>query len=417
MMKEATLRDTQEKKAQRLFRSLARNPFYQHKLASCFPFPLENALAIMPALPFTTKREIEEDVRAHPPFGTNLSHPLEAYTRFCQSSGSQGTPVPSLDTAADWAAMLDVWDEVFEQAGIAASARILFAFSFGPFLGFWTAFEAATRRGNLVIPSGGLQSEARLQLLARFEVEVLCCTPTYALRLGNLLREQPEHLRQQIQVRSILVAGEPGGSIAATRERIHQLWGARVHDHHGMTETGPVTYEVADRPGSLVVHEASFHAEVLNSNDLEVALGESGELVLTTLDRIGRPLIRYRTGDLVRKGAPWHGRLCLDGGILGRIDDMIIVRGVNIYPSAIEAVLRRFSEIAEYQVRPTTRAEMVELEVLIEILEHVADPEAIVDQASSALYDAFSLRIAVSQAPPNSLPRSDFKSRRWLLKR
>jgi phenylacetate-CoA ligase len=363
-------------------------------------------------VPFTTKPDILADRRAHPPFGSNFTDPPSRYTRFCQTTGTQtGEPLMVLDTPASWEAMLACWRTVFKASGVKAGDRIFFAFSFGPFLGFWTAFEAAAL-DCMVIPGGGLSSQARLEMMARTEASVLCCTPTYALRLGENIGVSSGVGIDQIKVRRIIVAGEPGGSLPTVRARLKELWrGAKIFDHHGMSEVGPVSYEDPDRPASLCVIEDAYLAEIINpQTGAEVGDGEEGELVLTTLDRVSCPLLRYRTGDWVCKHRVGE-KLYLEGGVLGRTDDMAVVRGVNLYPSAIENVVRRFSEVAEFQVEHRKRDAMDEIELLVE-LEPGVDEE-VLDRLQGRLRDTLSLRIPVRSSPPGSLPRFDFKARRW----
>ncbi len=358
---------------------------------------------------FTEKQDLVDDREAHPPFGSNLTFPLDAYSRFCQTSGTTGRSLAWADTAESWQAMLDCWKRVHQAAGLTSpSERLFFAFSYGPFLGFWTAFEAAIQLGFLSIPGGGMRSEARLQMMQRFDVTALCCTPTYALRLGNLARSLGlafPHLK------ALMVAGEPGGSLPEVRQRLTDLWGAqvRVFDHHGLTETGPVSHEDFDCPGRLLVMEEAFLAEVLDpETGREVDEGETGELILTTLHRTACPLFRYRTGDLVRKQLT--PQLALDGGILGRIDDMVLVRGVNVYPGAVERIVRRIPEIEEYRVIQTTRDEMVELRLEVES----EGNGELVSALEDALWDQFQLRIPVSSVAPGTLPEQEFKAKRWL---
>src|SRR5260221_9815246 len=180
--------------------------------------------------------------------------------------------------------------------------RIFFPFSFGPFLGFWAGFEGANRMGNLCIAAGGMSSSARLNLLLENRATVVCCTPTYALRLAEVAAEQKIDLAASA-VRAILVAGEPGGNIPATRRRIETAWGARVVDHWGMTELGPLAIESLDEPGGLYLLETECIAEIIDPQSGEtVPDGTEGELVITNLGRVGSPLIRYRTGDRVRAG-------------------------------------------------------------------------------------------------------------------
>lgn len=363
-------------------------------------------------VPFTQKSELLDDRLQHPPFGTNLTRPFEQYTRFCQTSGtSSGQPMAWLDTVDSWEAMLACWRRVFVGADLVRGRdRIFFAFSFGPFLGFWTAFESAAR-DYLVIPGGGLSSQARLETMARYGATTLCCTPTYALRLGEMIGEASGVERLALRVNKILVAGEPGGSIPEVRARIEQLWDARVYDHHGMTEVGPVSYEITRQPRDLILIEEAYLAEVIDpQTGLEVPEGGHGELVLTTLDRAACPLLRYRTGDWVKKREK-AGRIVLEGGVLSRVDDMVVVRGVNVYPSAIEAVVRQFPDIIEYMVEQKKEDAMDEIEVLIEAPADLAP--RLLKRLESRLRDTFSLRIPVRLADSGSLPRHEFKARRW----
>ena len=394
------------------------NAFYRDRLAKAALGEAPTLAEFVAKMPFTSKMDLVWDREEFPPYGSNLTYPIGRYSRFCQSSGTTRGPLPSLDTAESWSAMLDCWDRVYEAAGVGPGEKIFFAFSFGPFLGFWTAFESATRRGNLSIPGGGLSSKARLQAMVAHEVEVLCCTPTYAMRLGELFAAHANDETATYRLKKIVVAGEPGGSLPEVRRRLSDLWkGARVFDHHGMTETGPVTYEHPDKPLALCVIEEAYFAEIIDrENQTEVAPGHKGELVLTTLTRTACPLLRYRTGDLVEKAyfAPEGASsgLCLEGGILGRVDEMVVIRGVNVYPTAVEKIIRGFPEVVEFQVVQTTRQSMAELEVMIEA-EAKARPD-LAERVQRELADAFTLRIPVKMVEAGELPRYEFKSRRWV---
>lgn len=358
---------------------------------------------------FTHKQDLAMDQAAHPPHGSNLTQPLALYSRFCQTTGTTGQPLVWLDTAQSWDWMLGNWARIYRGAGVNAADRVYFAFSFGPFLGFWTAFEAAARLGCLCIPGGGLSSAARLRVIVHQRATVLLCTPTYALHLAETAAAERIDLRESA-VKKIIVAGEPGGGVPHVRERIAAGWnGARVLDHYGMTETGPVAFEALDRPGELRVIEDSYFAEVVEPETGRPApVGSVGELVLTPLGRTDSPLLRYRTGDLVKAVRGKHG-LVLEGGIIGRADDMIVVRGVNIYPSAVDAVVRAVPEIVEYRVEVFQRGTMTEIEIEIES----ADDDATA-KLQRGLTQAFSLRIPVRRVPANSLPRFEMKARRWV---
>lgn len=371
-------------------------------------------------LPFTRKQELVDDQAAHPPYGTNLTFPLERYTRFNQTSGTTGAPLRWLDTPESWNWMADNWVEVFRASGVHPGDRIFYAFSFGPFLGFWTAFDAGQRLGCLCLPGGGMSSPARLRTLLENEVTVLCCTPTYALRLGEVAEEEGIALAAS-RVRAILLAGEPGASIPATRSRIEAYWsGAKVYDHHGMTEVGPVSIPCPARPDTLHILEASYLPEVISlETGQSAAPGEIGELVLTNLGRTGSPLLRYRTGDLVRCHSEMPcacGRydLALEGGILGRVDDMVIVRGVNLHPTALEKIVREFAGVAEYRVELSVARAMQEIVLQIEPTSDCSDRNALAHGIESALRAAFHLRIPVHLVSPGTLPRFELKAKRWV---
>jgi len=403
------------------------NPFYTQKFSQAGLSATVTCLdKFSEKFPFTTRREIAEDQRAHPPYGTNLTFPLERYTRFHQTSGTTGAPLRWLDTPESWDWMVGNWTEILRAAGAAAQDRVFFAFSFGPFIGFWLAYEAAEHLGCLCIPGGGLSSAARLRIMIDNGATILCCTPTYALRLAEVAAEEKIDLRRA-RLTTLIVAGEPGGSIPALRARLQQLWqGARVFDHHGMTETGPVTHECPQRPGVLHVLEPAYFAEIIDpTSGKAVAPGQRGELVLTTLGRVGSPLLRYRTGDLV-KAIPQPatlspqpcacGRhtLALEGGILARTDDMVIVRGVNIYPSAVEDLIRACGDVAEYQVTLSQAHSLAELEVKIEPTTSCPDSNALVHRLEKSFQDAFALRVPVTAVGPGSLPRFEMKAKRWV---
>ena len=396
------------------------NVFYSRKLRTT---GLDSGVASLEEFsrraPFTLKQELVDDQVRNPPYGSNLTFPLERYTRFNQTSGTAGEPLRWLDTPESWSWMLDNWALVYEAAGVTAGARIFFAFSFGPFLGFWTAFESATRLGCLCIPGGGMRSAARLRTIIDTGATVLCCTPTYAIHLAEVADEEKIDLAA-VRVRTILVAGEPGGSIPATRAHIEKLWrGARPVDHHGMTEIGPVSYECPRRPGRLHVIDSSFFAEVIDpQTGLAVGPGDVGELILTNLGRAGSPLLRYRTRDLVQRGP--EGRcecgtynLSLEGGILGRTDDMVVVRGVNVYPSAVEDILRACDGVAEYRVEIRTERSLPELRIQVEPRPG-QDTASLEHRLETALRNALSLRVSVSSVAPGDLPRFEMKARRWV---
>ena len=393
------------------------NPFYSNKLAGC---PAVTDLAgYSKIIPFTTRHELVKDRLANPPYGTNLTFPLEAYVRCHQTSGSTTVPIRWLDTAYTWNCIVENWVQILSVAGITPKDRFFFAFSFGPFLGFWSALEAVVKLGYFCFPGGSMSSLARLQAILDNGITVVCCTPTYAQHLGEVARDKQVDLSKS-RVRLFIVAGESGGSVPATRARIERLWpGATVFDHHGMTEVGPVTYQCPSASGVLHVLESAYLPEVIHPRSgTAVEPGQTGELVLTTLDRVGSPLLRYRTGDLVKpraRGTCVCGRqeLAFEGGILGRSDDMVVVRGVNVYPSLIEEIVRAHTGVVEYRVQLDSRQAMTDLSLDVEI----SQPEISADlknQLEHSLKTALNLRVPVQIVPAGSLPRFEMKAQRWI---
>jgi phenylacetate-CoA ligase len=408
------LSDHQRQRLQALLKEiLPRNAFYARKFVGAA------ATDPLAALPFTTKAELLADQAEHPPYGQVLTYPGSRYCRLHQTSGTSGKPLRWLDTPESWNWLLGCWKQMFRLAGVHAGDRLFFPFSFGPFLGFWTAFDAATRLGYLAMPAGGMSSVARLRFLLENEGTVIFCTPTYALRLAEAAQEEGIQLTGS-SVRALIVAGEPGGSIPATRQRIETAWGARIFDHCGMTELGAAGIECQANPAGLHIVESEYIAEVLDVNTHQpVPPGQPGELVMTNLGRWGSPLIRYRTGDIVRVDP--RPCLCgssflrLEGGILGRTDDMIHLRGNNLYPSALEAIIRRFPEVAEYRVEVDQAGTLADLRIELEAQANVAE-QSLAERVARAIRDELLFRADVRTVPRGALPRYEMKARRVQVK-
>ena len=398
-----------------------RNRFYTRKLdAAGLDRDTVLTLADVSALPLTTKEELAADQAAAPPWGTAQTEPLDRYTRYHQTSSTTGRPLRWLDTNESWQWVVDCWRSVFRAARVGRGDTIFFPFGFGPFLGFWSAFDAGAQLGALCVPAGGMSSETRLQLLDTLRPDVVCCTPTYALRLVEVARDTGVDLVGG-RTRAIVVAGEPGGSIPATRAQIEQGWGARVIDHHGLTEVGPVSFECWDTPGALHLNECQFICELLDpAGDTPVAPGEPGELVVTNLGRTASPVIRYRTRDIVRRReAPCScGRTLaqIDGGILSRADDMVCVRGVNVYPAAIEAVVRQVPEVAEFRSTVSAAEPLHELTIEIELTPRGGDPKVVATRVAQVVREAMGLTVPVRPVEAGTLPRFELKARRFVVK-
>lgn len=395
---------------------LPANRFYAEKFRDARPSALSD-LDDFRLLPFTTKAELVADQRNAPPYGTNLTRPPEAYTRLHQTSGTTtGQPLCWLDTPNSWSAMLDIWAVVYRKLGVTTADVLFFPFSFGPFLGFWSGFEGAARVGYRVLSGGGMTSTARLRFLLEHRATVVFATPTYAFHLTEVAAKEGIRLRDSA-VRFLVVAGEPGGNIAGTRARIEEGWGAKVIDHYGLTEVGPVSLELPTEPGGMDVLDEACFAEVIDPTTLEpTTTGEVGELVLTNLYRTASPLVRYRTGDLVRRAAGVHTKTRLEGGILGRADEMFHVRGNNVYPAAIEAIVRRFPEVAEYRIVVDQSGPLTDLCLEVEPLTNMNGP-ATAAAIRRAIQDELLFRADVTAVSPGALPRFEMKAKRLVTKR
>jgi phenylacetate-CoA ligase len=376
------------------------NRFYAEKLARVVCLPLAS-LEDLSRLPFTFKDELVT-APAGDEFAANLTYPVDRYVHYHHTSGTHGRPLPVLDTAEDWQWWIDCWQFVLDAAEVEPGERAFLAFSFGPFIGFWSAHDALVARGVLAIPGGGMNTLARVELLRRTQANVLLCTPSYALRLAEVARQNRID-PASLHVRRIIVAGEPGGSVPALREQIEGAFSARLIDHAGASEVGP--WGCGDRAG-----RGLFVAEFLSlATGGKAADGELAELVITSLGRYGSPVLRYRTGDVVRPR--FGGRdvqfTFLEGGLLGRADDMLIVRGVNVFPSSVEQILRAFPEVVEFRVTVVKQGSLDAL--VVEIEDRLSDP----DRVARELQIRLGLKVDVRCVPLGSLPRFEGKGKRF----
>ncbi len=375
---------------------LATNPFWRARLHDV------RGWDDFERLPLTTKAELLADQRDHAPFGTNLTYPLDRYVRLHQTSGSSGDkPLRCLDTEESWDWWLRIWaGHVYRAADVTAADRVFFAFSFGPFIGFWSAFGGAQQLGALCISGGAMTSEQRVRSLVDLGATVLLSTPTYALRLADVAEKLGVDL-SAAGVRTTIHAGEPGASIPATRAAIEAAYSASCFDHTGMTELGPTGHSCTQRDGVHLI-ETEFIFEV----------APDGELIATNLGRWGMPLIRYRTGDRVvgsrepcSCGSPF---LKVVGGIQGRVDDMFTVRGVNLYPSQVEDIVRRYPQVTEFVIEHRRERQMDEVSLLLET--SVAGFSA--DRLEADLRQALGVRLGCRIVATGTLPRSELKSKR-----
>jgi phenylacetate-CoA ligase len=411
------LRDVQGQKLQHLTSALGRNAFYRDKLGASGIAPSNvKSIEALSALPFTTKSELLDEQRAHPPFGRLLTYPLSRYRYFHQTSGTSGRPLKCVDTEEDWEWWRRCWSYVYRSAGVGERDTVFCAFSFGPYLSHWAGISGAWSVGALCISGGGMSSEQRLRTILDNRCTVLLCTPTYALHLAETARERGIDLGSSA-LRISIHAGEPGASVPNVRKLIQDSFGTTCFDHAGATEVGAWAFDCGFGEGSIHLNEAEFIFEVVEpESGNPLTDGQRGELVITNLGREGMPLLRYRTGDLVEMTADpcacGRHMARIKGGVLGRADDMLIVRGVNVYPSTIDNLVRGIPGVAEYEVEIRRVRGMDDLLIKVE-----TPDDRPFDIVAKSLVHTFrvelNIRVSIEQAACGTLPRYEFKARRY----
>jgi phenylacetate-CoA ligase len=273
----------------------------------------------------------------------------------------------------------------------------------------------------MTVPGGGMGSEERIRRLLELGATVLVCTPTYARRLATVAQEMGIDPARESKVRLLIHAGEPGAQVPATKKMLQELWGAKAGDFPGMSETGGSTsYECAEQCGGNHILEDHYIQEVVEPGGTKrLGYGEKGEMVLTSFGREAIPLIRYRTGDLVQRV---ESRFCpcgrtFDlylGGILGRADDMKVVRGVNIFPTTVENIVRGFPEVGEFELVIFEKGgdDLVKLRVEVAPSLGKEGYERLEAALARELYVAHSMKFEVEALPPGSLPQFELKAKR-----
>ena len=371
----------------------------------------------------TRRADLERDQLDHPPFGTRLTLPLEQPLRYHSTSGTTGKPpVRAFDSERDWVWGGDAWATSLYNFGVRPGDVVMVAFGYGSFIGFWGAHYGFEKIGCRVHPTGSMDSKTRIQMMLDLGVTVLCCTPSYAIRLLHVAQEEGIDLGVRSRVNMIVVAGEPGASIASTRDVIERGFNACLGDFMGTTETaGMMASTCSKRCGGLHINEDRFLTEVVNPLTLEpVPYGEQGMMVVTPLLKEAMPLFRYATNDIVVRQP---GNICscgrtLDlfmGGILGRYDDMVKVRGVQLTPQMIEEIVRGFSDVEEFF---STVENWQGLDTLLIKLEFKPETDqAAAERAVLAIKQQVKKNIGLSPEvrvePRNTLPRFELKARRF----
>ena len=385
----------------------ASNEFQRERLDGLVLHSLEDLREIRPI----GKDDLLRDQHAHPPFGRNLTYARERYVHLHQTSGTSGSTLRVLDTQEDWDWWRACLRDVFTAAGVGPPDLVALAYSFGPYIQFWASYEGAGAVGANRIALGGMDSVQRLETIREYRATTLVCTPSYAVRLAKIA-DQKGLDDALLSVQRIICTGEPGASLPSVRSQIESLWDARCLDHAGMSEVGAFGIPCLEG-GGVHINEREFVAEIVAPGSEEpVGDGEVGELVVTAIGRKGFPAIRYRTGDVVEcceHACPaGHSERWLPGGILGRTDDMVVIRGMNVFPSAIEQVLREFDELGEFRITFYTEpAAMDEVKVEVELAQP-GQGRAI----QARLRTRLGLRVRIVPLQPGILPVPAGKTRR-----
>ncbi len=370
-----------------------------------------------------TDKGMLRDVQKRPPFpyGDILSVPIEDVTTFRQTSGTTGTPVYQADTWQDWEWWSECWSYILYAQGYRDTDRVFIPFGYNIFVAFWAGHYAAEKIGCEVVPGGVLNTEARILKMQELKCTAFMATPTYVLALAETATKMGIDPIKDLFIRRITCAGEPGASIPATKKRIEDAWGCKVYDHIGATEIGAWSYECTSQPGGLHVNDVFFLVEIedIETGKIVDEPGKNGKMIITAFDRLGKPCIRFDSKDVIR----WADYTCecgrtfrmIDGGVIGRADDITKVKGVLLAPTAIEEVVRSFPELGdEYEVVVSKAGDVDDILLKIEMSSwHAEKKDLILARLQDQLRLKTNLGYRIEVRPLGSLPRYQVKAHRF----
>jgi phenylacetate-CoA ligase len=395
--------------------------FYRDKLSAA-GFAEEQdvgGLDRIASLPFTEKDELRRSRDEAHPIGTHLAVPMEEIVRIYSTSGTTGTPSYIPLTGEDLQDWIEISCRSYGAAGVTAGERMVSTYNAGPFVAGVT-LDAFARLGLCHIPVGAGNTERLMAAVQFLKPTVLGCTPSYALHLAEWGAARGIDLVHS-SVRRILVAGEPGGGEPAMRARLQEAWGAQVTEAMGIGDISISLWgECEQRRGMHFSGSGLVHFEMVDPQSGEpVALedGAEGELVYTHLRHRAAPLLRFRSRDHVRIatdpcpcGRPGPRIRCI-----GRTDDMLIVRGVNLFPTAVREVVDAFEPHVSgvIAIRPLDRGvkQRPPVPLAVELAEGADPPADLADRIRQRIRDTLIATMAVELVPFGSLPRSDYKSK------
>ena len=401
-----------------LHHAYANSPYYKASFDAAGVHPDDvKSLADIRRFPFIEKKVLRERQEALPPFGDLVAVPERDIVYISASSGSTGVPTASPFTAQDFEDWMDYEARQFWSSGLRPEDRYCHSLNFSLFVG-GPCVLGAQKLGALSIHAGTVPSERLLTILRQFQATAIWTTPSYAWYLGETAVKEGIDPEKDLAIKRIFVAGEPGGSIPETRQRIEALWGAKVYDYYGLSDIFGSCAGMCEEQHGLHWAEDHILVEVLDPETQEpVAEGERGELVLTTLKKAARPMIRFRTGDIVS----FTNEPCTCGrtsqrmlGTHGRLDDMLIIKGVNIFPSDIEAIARKDHDLTgEYKLIVERDNHLDILTVEIERASADANRDAeLAHRFAGHLKSITGVSARIVILPPDTLPRATHKAKR-----
>ncbi|MEW5424194.1 phenylacetate--CoA ligase [Amorphus sp. 3PC139-8] len=367
--------------------------------------------------PTLNKTVLRERQEAKPLLGDLAAVPEDEVVYVSASSGSTGVPTVSPFTQGDFDAWIDYEARQFWSSGLRPNDRYAHSLNFSLFIG-GPCVLGAQKLGALSIHAGTVPSERLLTILQTFQATAMWTTPSYAWYLGETALKEGIDPKTDLAVKRIFVAGEPGGSIPETRSRIEALWGADVYDYYGLSDIFGACAGMCEAKDGLHWAEDHIHVEVIDPETGEpVAPGGRGEMVLTTLKKQARPLIRFRTGDIVS----FTEEKCTCGrtsmrlmGVHGRLDDMLVIRGVNIFPSDVEAIIRKDHDFTgEYRLLVDRVNHLDQLTVEAEKIAGFNGTDAdLADRLKHHIKAVTGVGAKVSILEPDALPRATHKAKR-----
>jgi phenylacetate-CoA ligase len=397
-------------------------PFYKEKFDEMGLKPEDiTSLSDISKLPFTTKK----DLRAHYPFGL-FTVPMSEVVRVHSSSGTTGKPTVVGYTKAD----MDVWDEVmarvFTMAGGTAEDIVHNGYGYGLFTGGLGFHNGAEKIGATIIPASGGMTDRQLMLMRDFGATILAATPTFSLHMAEVAKKTGSNYLKDYKLKAGIFGAEPTSS--GLKKEVAEAWGIDYHEVYGLSEIiGPGVACSCKESELLHVFEDHFYFEIIDSETGEVKPeGERGELVITPLTKQALPLLRYRTGDItsITKEPCKCGRTMLRmESIVGRADDMLIISGVNVYPSQIEHVIANTEGVTlNYQIIAEKKGHLDKLEIHVEVSDEImsdslGEMAIIKKKIQSALLNNLYINANVILVQPRSLARSEGKAVRIIDKR